>query len=154
MNGFELSEIYRMVANLLRVGVVSELDEDDGRVRVQTSGLTTDWLPWGERRAGQIRTWNMPTIGEQVLLASPFGDLGQAIIICSLHSEAHPAPASSKDKDTTSYPDGALQEYDSAASEYVLDVPAGGKITLRCGASRLELTDQGAKLIAPRIDLN
>lgn len=154
MNGFELSELYRMVANLLRVGVVSELDEDDGRVRVQTSGLTTDWLPWGERRAGQVRTWNMPTLGEQVLLASPFGDLGQAVIVCSLHSDAHPAPATSKDKDVTDYPDGARQEYDSAAHEYVLDVPAGGKITIQCGASRLELTNAGAKLVAPRIDLN
>jgi hypothetical protein len=35
-----------------------------------------------------------------------------------------------------------------------LAVPAGGRIVLEIGATKLELSDQGARLTAPRIDLN
>ena len=37
---------------MLMLGVVSELDEAQARVRVDCDGMRTDWIPWIERRAG------------------------------------------------------------------------------------------------------
>jgi len=45
-------------------------------------------------------------------------------------------------------------EYDRAQHHWRLAVPAGGRIVLEIGATKLELSDQGARLTAPRIDLN
>lgn len=154
MSDYELSEISRLFANLIRVGKISELDEANARVKVQTSGLTTDWLPWGSMRAGKTRAWSPPQVGEQVVLASPFGDMGQAVVIGSLFSDDSPAPAASKDQETVVYPDGAQQDYNSASHAFTLQVPAGGSIKLSVGGSFLEITSDGIKLSAPRIDLN
>lgn len=154
MSAYESGEVARQVANLLRVGKVAELDEANARVKVSVAGLTTDWLPWSASRAGNTRTWSPPRVGEQVMLASPYGDMGQAVVIASLFSDDKPAPAASKDQETTVYPDGATQDYNSASHEFLLDVPAGGKITIRCGPSSIELSDAGIKIIGPRIDLN
>ncbi|WP_313929740.1 phage baseplate assembly protein V, partial [Escherichia coli] len=41
-----IQEISRLLRNLIRTGVVVEVDLDDGRCRVQTGGIVTDWLQW------------------------------------------------------------------------------------------------------------
>lgn len=154
MSDYELGEMGRQMANLVRVGKIEELDEANARVKVSTAGLTTDWLPWGAGRAGKTKQWSPPQVGEQVVLASPYGDLGQAVVIGSMFSDDNPAPATSKDQETILYPDGAKQDYNSASHAFTLDVPAGGTITIRCGPSSIVLSDAGVKIIGPRIDLN
>lgn len=151
---YELGELNRQMANLLRVGRVVALDEAGARVQVSTAGLTTDWLPWSAGRAGKTRQWSPPQVGEQVIIASPYGDMGQAVVIGSLFQDDSPAPAGSKDQETTAYPDGAVQDYNSASHTFTLQVPAGGGIRLAVGGSFLEITSDGITLSAPRIDLN
>ncbi|MBO8044035.1 phage baseplate assembly protein V, partial [Pseudomonas aeruginosa] len=46
------AEHARLIGNLLMIGVVRELDEANGRVRVDADGMLTDWIPWLERGAG------------------------------------------------------------------------------------------------------
>lgn len=154
MSDYELGELQRQQANTLRVGKVVELDEANARVKVSTAGLTTTWLPWCASRAGKTRQWSPPQVGEQVLMGAPYGDMAQAVILGSIYQDDSPAPAASKDQETIVYPDGARQDYNSASHEFLLDVPAGGKITIRCGPSSIELSDAGVKIIGPRIDLN
>lgn len=60
-----------MLANLLRLGTVAQLDVAEARVKVDIGGLVTDWVPWVPwvtGRAGATRTWSAPRVGEQVLL--------------------------------------------------------------------------------------
>ncbi len=59
---------------------------------MQIGPVLTDWLPWGTARAGGDRTWDPPEIGEQVMLASPAGDLRQGAIVGSFYQTAHPVP--------------------------------------------------------------
>ncbi len=146
---YDLGELQRLLANLIRIGTIAELDETSARVKVRVSGLTTDWLAWGAGRAGKTRSWSPPQLGEQVLLASPYGDLSQAVVVCSLFQDAMPAPAASKDQETTVYPDGAKQDYNSATHQYLFEVPAGGKITLKVGGTTLELRADGTTLTTP-----
>lgn len=135
-------EFDRRLANLIRVGTVAAIDEAGGFVKVDLGDVKTDWLRWGERRAGPgQRTWAMPEVGEQVMVLSPSGDLSQGVVGHSLPQAAHKYPASSKEKDRREFGDGAHEQYDRQAHKYHLDVPAGGSITLHIGGTTLLLED-------------
>ncbi|TPQ33418.1 phage baseplate assembly protein V [Cupriavidus pinatubonensis] len=112
----DFAEIARLIENLLRIGVVTAVRHGTPpRVRVQTGGITTDWLPWMELRAGGTRTWSPPTEGEQVLLLSVSGDLRNAVILTGIPSDQHDVPSHSAVETVTEYPDGARTVYDHAA---------------------------------------
>ena len=101
------AELYRLLCNLLRVGTVQLVDHANAKIRVQTGGLTTHWVRWLEHRAGHTVTWSPPTVGEQVLLLSPGGDLSAAIALRGLYSDAAPAPTAAPAKTMCAFPDGA-----------------------------------------------
>jgi phage baseplate assembly protein V len=111
---------------MIRIGTVSDIDEANARVKMDVGGLKTDWLPWGESRAGATRTWSMPRQGEQRVVFAPYGDTGQAFVGHAIYQDDHPAPASSKDKETTVFPDGTTFEYDSASNTYTQTVAGNG----------------------------
>lgn len=150
----DMTEAERRISNVALMGQVVALDTARARVRVQAGPITTGWLPFATVRAGFDRTWHPPEPGEQVLLIAPGGDLNQAVVVGSIYRADHPAPADSADVSRTRFLDGAVMEYDRAQHHWRLAVPAGGKIVLEIGPTRLELSDQGARLTAPRIDLN
>ena len=47
-----LNELERLISNLLRVGVVEEVDTEKMVCRVRTGDILTDWIRWGADRAG------------------------------------------------------------------------------------------------------
>lgn len=132
MSDFNLGEVQRQLANMIRVGKVVELDEANARVKVQASGLTTAWLPWGASRAGTTRTTSMPTVGEQVVVFSPYGDTAQGVVGFSLYQDNHPAASDSKDKHATDYPDGTRVEYNSQTNTYTMTVAGDAKVIVNC----------------------
>lgn len=140
---YELGELQRQLMNVVRVGKVSALDEGGARVKVSVSGLTTDWLPWLASRAGATRTWSAPREGEQVLVLSPYGDTAQGVVLPSIYQDSYPAPAGSKDRETTVYPDGTTVEYDSAAHALVVST-GPSSVTVR--RDLVELTVGGVTL--------
>ena len=89
-----------------------------------------------------------------MLLVAPGGDLNQAVVVGSLYREAYPPPADNADISRTLYKDGAVMEYDREQHHWHLSVPSGGKIVLEVGPSKIEMSDSGIRLTAPRIDLN
>ncbi len=122
----EIGELQRRLANLFRVGKIVEVDRSAGRVKVGFQGVTTDWLPWMTGRAGAVKDWNPPSVGEQVCVCSPMGDLSAGFIMPgSINYDDHPAPT-------------------TGANTYRLDIPAGGTFEIRCGSSTL--TFAGGKI--------
>ncbi len=112
----DTADLARLLENLLRLGTVAEVRHSTPpAVRVQTGGITTTWRPWAERRAGQTRTWNPPTKGEQVLLFCPSGDPANAVILCGIPTADNDVPSNDPNRTVTQYPDGALTSYDHAA---------------------------------------
>nr|WP_249655221.1 phage baseplate assembly protein V [Serratia ureilytica] len=104
-----------MLENLIRVGVVTAIDEDNKRVRVATGGLDTTWLRWNAQRAGAFNIWMPPSLGEQVWLLCIGGNPETAIIGGSLYSNDHPAPGGSRNEMVITAPDGARFRYDADA---------------------------------------
>lgn len=106
-----LAELSRRVENMIRFGTIAEVNHDARRVRVSSGELTTDWLKWRAGRAGATRTWDPPTLGEQVMVLSPSGVLENGIVVPSIYSDVHDAPDGSPDTHVTQYPDGAVTSY-------------------------------------------
>lgn len=146
-----LAEIDRRLANMIRLGTIAELDEANALVTVAVGDMKTDWLPWRASRAGGNVAWHAPEVGEQVILLSPSGDLGQAVVLGSLYQSAHPANANTKDVQRMTYADGTVVEYDRAAHQLKVDASAasgtvlvnvgGGHVIVQCATAAVTASD-------------
>lgn len=119
-----LADLQRRLENTVRTGTVMAVDLSDPaapRVRVKDGALETDWLPFGTTRAGAVRTWSAPTVGEQVVLLSPSGELKSAVVICGLYCAANPAPSSNPSEHITHYPDGTRMTYNDKTGAMVFE---------------------------------
>ena len=111
-----INELARAIRNLVRTGIVVEIDLNAGRCRVQTGGIITDWLQWLTQRAGRSRTWWAPSVGEQVLILAVGGELDTAFVLPGIFSDENPAPSASADALLIAFPDGAIIEYEPKTS--------------------------------------
>ncbi|QXO61568.1 phage baseplate assembly protein V [Morganella morganii] len=112
-----LNELERLISNLLRVGVVEEVDTKKMVCRVRTGDILTDWIRWGTDRAGAGRSWWPPDAGEQVIIGAVNGELTTAFVLCSLYSDANSAPSHSAQAMHKTFSDGAVIEYEPETGE-------------------------------------
>ncbi|OCQ54501.1 Phage-related baseplate assembly protein [Photorhabdus australis subsp. thailandensis] len=108
----QLTELLRLLRNLIRTGVVTEVDHARGMCRIATSNLKTDWRPWLTMRAGHSRTWWAPSVNEQVLLLSVGGELTTSFVLPAIYSDQFPAPSVSSEAVHIAFPDGAVMVYE------------------------------------------
>lgn len=91
-----VKEAERRGENRKRTGVITEVDNARGLARVLLEEgdppYISPWVPWKEIAAGGISTHIPPTVGQQVDLVSESGDLTDAVIDFSTHSDANPRP--------------------------------------------------------------
>lgn len=131
-----LQDHARAIRNLIRSGVVAEVDTVQGLCRVQTGGIQTTWLNWLTTRAGRSRTWWAPSVGEQVLLLAIGGELDTAFVLPGIFSDDNPAPSASADAWHVTFPDGAAIEYEPETGALTVsgiktaDVTASDSITV------------------------
>ncbi|WP_154949043.1 phage baseplate assembly protein V [Klebsiella pasteurii] len=131
-----IAELLRLLENIARTGTVTEIDEKNWRVRVQSGGLETTWLRWTAQRAGAFKVWVPPSIGEQVWFLCLGGNTDVAFIGGSLYSDDNPAPGVSRNEMIVTAPDGAMFCYDAEAGALQVKgiksavVEASVKITL------------------------
>lgn len=140
----DIYELARLLNNIIRLGVVTEVKHDrPSYVRVETGDLTTNWIPFLTHRAGNVKTWSPPSVGEQVILISPAGDLVSAIAMSGLYSDNLPEPSSSPNEHVISYPDGAVVKYDHGSGAMsiegikTLTVNASEKIEMICPENKV-----------------
>jgi phage baseplate assembly protein gpV len=72
------AEADRMIANICQVGIVTAVDNATSRVRVRIGDLDTAMIPVLQIRSGTIRLHWMPSVGEQVTVYAPGGDMARA----------------------------------------------------------------------------
>lgn len=147
------AEAERTSANMLRLGVISELDAKNARVKVKIGELTTTWIPWTTSRAGATRTWSAPRPGEQVLVISPFGDFTQGVVSSSIYQKNHPAPADSEDDETIDFPDGSFINYNSKTNTLTVTVSNDGNVIINCKKATIN-ADTSVTLNAPKTEIN
>lgn len=110
-------ELLRLINELIRVGTVTAVKS--GYCRVKTGDNETNWRPYFAQSAGKIRTRRRLTVGEEVMLFSPGGDIGNAFVLGGINQNDYPEPAADDDNPDLhriEYPDGAVIEYNPKTS--------------------------------------
>ncbi len=82
----EMSELSRRVANMILPGVIQEIDHQTALVRVESGEISTNWLPYFQRRAWNTIDWDPPEVGEPCLVLSPGGELAAGFVLTGLYS--------------------------------------------------------------------
>ena len=140
----QLTEIMRLITNLIRTGVVTEVDRENWLCRVKTGDLETNWISWLTLRAGNARTWWRPSEGEQVVLLSLGGNLETAFALPAVYSNQFAPPSTSADACVTEHPDGGWFEYEPATGRWYIRgiksmvIEAADNITLKTSEFVLE----------------
>lgn len=142
---FEVTELHRRLANVIRLGRVMECNYQEviPRVRVRIGEIETAWLPVLSARAGGDRSWWPLSVNEQVVVLSLSGDLAQGIVLGALSQRAFPAAGNEGHVHRVVYGDGAVIEYDKETHALKAQLPAGGTAELHA--------DGGIKVVG---DLN
>jgi phage baseplate assembly protein gpV len=84
MSALAPAETDRRIANLVELGSVAAIDVAANTATVDLAGFVSDPLPVLQIRSGVIKAHWMPSVGEQVAVVSPGGDLARGFIIGSL----------------------------------------------------------------------
>ncbi|MGS0740442.1 phage baseplate assembly protein V [Glaciimonas sp. GG7] len=129
----DISELFRLILNLIRLGTIAEIDHDTQRVRVRVGNNLTNWRPWITARAGTAQTWWPPSLGEQIILLSPEGDFENGVILSAVYSDQFAPPSTNPAHHTTRYSDGAIVQYDSATHALTATLPDGTSVTVLPG---------------------
>jgi len=116
----QLTEIMRLITNLIRSGTVSEVDPVNWLCRVKTGDIETNWINWLTTRAGSTRAWWKPTVGEQVVLLSLGGNLETAFALPAIYSDAFPPPDYSENGATTVFQDGGWFQYEPETGQLLI----------------------------------
>lgn len=124
----------RLTGEVMRFGTIASVDRGNATCTVESGDIITGELPWVAQRAGAVRTWSAPSIGEQCLLLAPEGDLACGLVIVGLYSDACPPPSSSADLTMAEFPDGAVISYDHATHILSANLPAGGTVNITADA--------------------
>lgn len=122
-------------AQILRTGRVQSVDAAAALCTVALGDpdgqeVETAEVAWATARAGETRTWSPPSVGEQVMLLCPGGDIAQAIALPALYCTAFPAPGSGT-REFIRFGDGAEIGYDPDAQHCDIALPAGATMSLQ-----------------------
>ena len=113
-----IADLRRRLSNIVKIGIVKEVDYNKAVARVSIGELTTNWLPW-IIKAGEDIVWNCISVGEQVLVLSPAGDLLQAVILPSLYKTS---PSFASNIINLKFKDGSFIEFDKSTGNLSADV--------------------------------
>lgn len=120
--------------SLLRVAVIASIDLAVARCTVELEdGVESPPLPWLAPRMGEIKAWIAPSVGEQVLLLCPAGEISAGLVLGGICSSANPAPID-EPLALIKFSDGAGISYDPVSSELLFDLPAGATTVLKSDA--------------------
>lgn len=128
ISGMNIADLARLLENIVRFGTIEAVQMQPPRVQVKSGNITTAWRPWLNLRAGADREWDPPTIGEQVVLLSPSGNLAQGVVLTGLFSDLIPANGDRAGLHRRTYRDGAVIEYDSIAKHLRATLPGTAEV--------------------------
>lgn len=115
---------------MIRLAAIASVDLAAARCTVQfDDGIESGPVRWIEGRMGSTSIWSPPTIGEQVVLLCPAGEIAAGVVLRGLACDAF-APPSNAALDLMRFGDGAVLSYDADAHALVVNLPAGSTVAI------------------------
>lgn len=124
----QATELQRQLGDVARWGVVDSVDRAAARCVVRLGDLLSPPLPWAALRAGAVKVWSPLSVGEQVMVVCPGGQISAGLVIAGVFQDAFAAP-DDQDRFLIEFDDGARVIYDPNSSELRLEV-AGGRVVV------------------------
>lgn len=126
------AESNRRLENLIRLGKIKTVNPSQPipTVTVDLVDMVTDEIRFITTRSGKDKTWDPPSIGEEVIVFSPCGELGLGIAIGGFYNDANPAPSADPNLKLRMFEDGCVISYDIATHHLSAILPGGGQATL------------------------
>ena len=122
------AELHRRLENIIRFGTIKTIHpaKPFTTVTVTIGAITTANLRFISLRAGKTKTWDPPTIGEEVIVLSPSGVLEMGVAIAGLNNTDNPSPSDDLNKTIRIFEDGCLLSYDIKTHQLDAVLPEGG----------------------------
>ena len=144
-----IAQLESQMANLMRVGTVSSIDDANETARVAFSerdNLVSYDLPVMVRNTLKNKDYWMPDVGETVLCCFlPIG-MEAGFVMGGFYTDGVPKPADTVNKRVTKYEDGTTITYDRSQHLLTVDVPAdGGEVVVNAHTK--------VTVVSPLIDL-
>ncbi|MCL2345248.1 MAG: phage baseplate assembly protein V [Desulfobulbus sp.] len=129
-----IAETDRQGSAMVLAGVIHAVDYTNARVRFESGGWVSAWLPWFSLAAGEVRHWRPPSIGEQAMLVNPSGMPEQGFVITGVYSDQHKQANDNRKQITaTDWPDAAREHYDHDAHDFRHYLPPPGHVRVTIG---------------------
>lgn len=106
-----MKNVNKKLSNLLLYGTVEKIEADTAQVRISENVLSPP-LPWASL-AGNLKTWAAPSIGEQVAILCPDGDISTGYIVSRLYSDKNAALSVDPNEYIVAFPDGTILKYNT-----------------------------------------
>jgi phage baseplate assembly protein V len=142
-----LADLEGVVARTFRYGTVTEVDAAKQRFRMQIGeeeGVPhkSAWIPYGQT-GGAMKFHNPPSIGQQMVMVSPYGEARQAFGVPMTFSDQNASPASGGDEHVMTFGQVKVEIRDdqlkaSVGGASIEATPDG--VTITIGGSTLTLT--------------
>ncbi|NKJ43179.1 phage baseplate assembly protein V [Novosphingobium sp. SG720] len=122
-------------STLIRLGTIVSVTLSPPRCVVRYGDPETDEdcetppIRWLAGRAGKTRNWSPPSEGEEVVLLSPDGQIGNAVALLGLNNDNAPPPGNTL-AEVVEYEDGARVGYDPESHALTAILPAGATATI------------------------
>lgn len=122
------AELHRRLENLIRFGTIKAIypDQPFTTVTVTIGAITTAKLRYLTLRAGKTKTWDPPSVGEEVIVFSPSGVLEMGVAIAGLNNQENPSPSKDLNKTIRIFEDGCILSYDIKTHHLEAVLPEGG----------------------------
>lgn len=122
------AELHRRLENLIRFGTIKAIypDQPFTTVTVTIGAITTGKLRFLTLRAGKTKTWDPPSVGEEVMVLSPSGVLEMGVAIAGFNNQDNPSPSDDPNKTIRVFEDGCLLSYDIKNHHLEAVLPEGG----------------------------
>lgn len=126
------AESNRRLENLIRLGKIKTVNPSQPipTVTVDLVDMVTDEIRFITTRSGKDKTWDPPSVGEEVIVFSPCGELGLGIAIGGFYNDANPAPSADPNLKLRMFEDGCVISYDIANHHLAAILPGGGQATV------------------------
>lgn len=118
-----MKNVNKKLSNFLLYGTVEKIQADTAQIRISDNVLSPP-LPWAAF-AGNLKTWAAPSIGEQVAILCPDGDIQTGYIVSRLYSDKNAAPSTDPNEYVIAFPDGTILKYN--AEKHVLSGECHGE---------------------------
>lgn len=135
-----ITDVERRMDGMIRHGKVTDVDPKKQRARIEIGErdgqpLKSAWLPYAQI-AGAYKSHRPPTVGQQMSMFAPNGEVRQGLLVPMTWSDQNQSPSDKADEHVTTF--GQLKIVEKADS-YIVSI----------GSVEIELTTSDVNITAP-----